>query len=107
ATSRRSRGTPAQHRAGPRGSRGRGRLGVCCRAGLNWSGAVPRGGPPGCAPSLPISHSATTGRVRHVRLCCLTLVVLLLALPAASLADGGGNGNSAGDNQYVDPLAGS
>jgi hypothetical protein len=35
------------------------------------------------------------------------LAALLLALPAAALADGGGNDNSAGDNQYVDPLAGS
>jgi hypothetical protein len=34
------------------------------------------------------------------------LAVLPLARPAVSLADGGGNDNSAGDNQYVDPLAG-
>jgi hypothetical protein len=33
------------------------------------------------------------------------LAVLPLARPAVSLADGGGNDNSAGDNQYVDPLA--
>jgi hypothetical protein len=34
------------------------------------------------------------------------LSVLPLARPAVSLADGGGNDQSAGDNQYVDPLAG-
>ena len=44
--------------------------------------------------------------MRHATLCCLLFAVVSLAQPAVSVADGGGNNNSAGDNQYVDPLAG-
>jgi LPXTG-motif cell wall-anchored protein len=41
-------------------------------------------------------------RPRHVLTCALVLALLVLALPVAAIAAGGG---SAGDQQYVDPLA--
>ncbi len=41
-------------------------------------------------------------RPRQALTCLLLLGLLALALPVAALADGGG---SAGDQQYVDPLA--
>jgi LPXTG-motif cell wall-anchored protein len=41
-------------------------------------------------------------RPRHVLTCALVLALLVLAIPVAAIAAGGG---SAGDQQYVDPLA--
>lgn len=51
-----------------------------------------------------LCHTRPVSRPRHLFACLIVLGVLALVTPAASLAACGGGG-SAGDQQYVDPLA--